>query len=188
MHHMRCKCQIFQPGVKISRICAFLVLFGIRQSALVCVFVVKFWAENGAGVNKMTNITYEYRYGRKVWLTEFAMCCTHDLKEVEEFVRVLLESFNENCNIQIHILIEKHTKIEFRASSHGWRQQTLSTATLGSSQGKQVQHTSYFHMLTSRFSHDGGNGGNWFLDGSVNALFLPDSDQLSSVGHLYNEL
>ena len=44
------------------------------------------------------------------------------------------------------------------------------------------------HMFTSRYSHDGGNGGNWFLDGSVNALFVPDSDQLSSVGQLYNEL
>ena len=76
---------------------------------------------------------FKYRYGRKIWLTEFAMCCTHDVKEVEEFVRVLLESFKmKNYPLQI-----QNINIEFRASSHGWRQQTLSTVTLGSSQGKQ---------------------------------------------------
>ena len=62
------------------------------------------------------------------------------------------------------------------------------TATLGSSQGKCFIRQKIGHIFTSRYSHDGGNGGNWFLDGSVNALFLPDSDQLSSVGKLYNEL
>ena len=42
--------------------------------------------------------------------------------------------------------------------------------------------------ITFRYSHDGGNGGHWFLDGSVNALFEPDSDELSPVGKLYNKL
>ena len=28
------------------------------------------------------------RYGRKIWLTEFAKCCTRDQKEVETFVKV----------------------------------------------------------------------------------------------------
>ena len=28
------------------------------------------------------------RYGRKVWLTEFAKCCTHDENEVIDFVKV----------------------------------------------------------------------------------------------------
>jgi len=86
------------------------------------------------------------RYGRKVWLTEFAMCCTHDVKEVEEFVRGIIP--------------------RLEAADFVYR----------------------YSWFITRFSHDGGNGGNWFLDGSVNALFLPDSDQLSSVGHLYNEL
>ena len=28
------------------------------------------------------------RYGRKIWLTEFAVCCTHDQSKVTEFVKV----------------------------------------------------------------------------------------------------
>ena len=28
------------------------------------------------------------RYGKKIWLTEFAKCCTRDKSEVEEFVKV----------------------------------------------------------------------------------------------------
>ena len=137
-----------------------------------------------------------YRYGRKIWLTEFAMCCTHDVKEVEEFVRVLLELINlrKLRYLVPHFIWEKHIlRLVLRASSHDWRQQTLSIATLGSSQGKCTSFSKFnkeinHHMFTSRYSHDGGNGGNWFLDGSVNALFVPDSDQLSSVGQLYNEL
>ena len=34
LHHMQCRCQIFQPGVKISRINAFLMFFGIRNPDL----------------------------------------------------------------------------------------------------------------------------------------------------------
>ena len=32
----------------------------------------------------------KYRYGKKVWLTEFAKCCTHDENEIIEFVKVLI--------------------------------------------------------------------------------------------------
>ena len=42
--------------------------------------------------------------------------------------------------------------------------------------------------LTSRYGHDFGDGGDWYLDGSVNNLFEPDSDQMTSVGQLYNNL
>jgi hypothetical protein len=41
MHHMRCRCQIFQPGVKISRIYVFLMFFGVLKSF----FGVVFWCQ-----------------------------------------------------------------------------------------------------------------------------------------------
>ena len=28
------------------------------------------------------------RYGKKIWLTEFAKCCTHEESEVIDFVKV----------------------------------------------------------------------------------------------------
>ena len=34
--------------------------------------------------------TFQHRYGRKIWLTEFALCCTHDVQDVKNFVRVIL--------------------------------------------------------------------------------------------------
>ena len=30
------------------------------------------------------------RYGKKIWLTEFAKCCTHDENEIMEYARVSL--------------------------------------------------------------------------------------------------
>ena len=46
-----------------------------------------------------------------------------------------------------------------------------------------ISHISYF-----RYRHDFGDGDGWYLDGAVNNLFQPDSDQFTSVGRLYNEL
>ena len=74
LHHMRCRCQIFQPGVKISRINVFLMFFGIRNTDLAWFVVSNCWAENGAGVNKMTNITYA--------TVEFNICIWSNVKQV----------------------------------------------------------------------------------------------------------
>ena len=30
------------------------------------------------------------RYGKKIWLTEFAKCCTHDENEIIEYAKVSL--------------------------------------------------------------------------------------------------
>ena len=60
MHHMRCRCKKFQPGVKILWIGEKIWIFWffvIKRSGI-GVFLVS--AKNGAGVNKMTNITYEH--------------------------------------------------------------------------------------------------------------------------------
>ena len=58
MHHMQCRCQSFQPGVKnqeLARVSCFVV---VRNPDLACFLVSNILIENGAGVNKMTNITY----------------------------------------------------------------------------------------------------------------------------------
>ena len=34
------------------------------------------------------------RYGKKIWLTEFAKCCTHDQSEVIDFMKVKVSSVN----------------------------------------------------------------------------------------------
>ena len=47
------KCELVCFGVKIMNF----VFFGVKKSGI-SVFLVS--VENGAGVNKMTNITYEY--------------------------------------------------------------------------------------------------------------------------------
>ena len=128
------------------------------------------------------------RYGRKIWLTEFAMCCTHDVKEVEDFVRVLLKSIdkrksqNQSAQCALHIL--KKTSGNHSAARRGW----LCLPLLLVHNKASARSTRNQSFPVFRYSHDGGNGGNWFLDGSANALFVPDSDQLSSVGQLYNEL
>ena len=37
-----------------------------------------------------SQLTGVSRYGKKIWLTEFAKCCTHDKNEVIDFVKVCL--------------------------------------------------------------------------------------------------
>ena len=60
-HHQQCRCQNFQAGVKKCELVCFGVkimifcFFGVKKSGI-SVFLVS--VENGAGVNKMTNITY----------------------------------------------------------------------------------------------------------------------------------
>jgi len=103
--------------------------------------------DNNQVENVMQKLETLYnRYGRKIWLTEFALCCTHDVQDVKNFVQGIIPRLEE---------------ADF------------------------VYRYSWF---ITRYSHDGGNGGHWFLDGSVNALFEPDSDELSPVGKLYNKL
>ena len=60
------------------------------------------------------------------------MCCTHDVKEVEDFVRVLLKYINKRKSQNQ----SAHFKKDFRESFRGSKRLTLFTATLGSSQGK----------------------------------------------------
>jgi len=84
------------------------------------------------------------RYGRKIWLTEFALCCTTDLAEVEAFLRAIIP---------------------------------------------QLEAADFVHRYSwfiTRYN-DKTFEGEWFLD-KVNALFLEDSDELSPVGKLYNQL
>ena len=88
----------------------------------------------------------------------------------------------ENHKIKVHIL--RKTSGHHSAARRGWLCLPLLLVHHKAS-GRSTRNQSF---PVFRYSHDGGNGGNWFLDGSVNTLFVPDSDQLSSVGQLYNEL
>ena len=64
-----------------------------------------------------------HRYGLKIWLTEFAKCCTRDEAEVLNFVKVtskqIINSSLSNSNT--------------RKSFQGWNKQILCTNILGSS-------------------------------------------------------
>jgi len=84
------------------------------------------------------------RYGKKIWLTEFAKCCTRSQEEVDDFARAI---------------IPRLEAAEF------------------------VHRYSWFITRYNDKEFDG----DWYLD-KVNALFLPDSDELSSVGKIYNNL
>ena len=88
----------------------------------------------------------------------------------------------ENHKIKEHIL--RKTSGHHSAARRGW----LCLPLLLVHHKASARSTRNQSFPVFRYSHDGGNGGNWFLDGSVNTLFVPDSDQLSSVGQLYNEL
>ena len=35
------------------------------------------------------------RYGKKIWLTEFAKCCTHDEDEIMDFVKEIIPRLEE---------------------------------------------------------------------------------------------
>ena len=61
------------------------------------------------------------RYGKKIWLTEFAKCCTRNQAEVETFVKVWDAT-----------TFSKMYCIFFRPSFPGWRLLIMSTATHGS--------------------------------------------------------
>ena len=46
-----------------------------------------------------------FRYGKKIWLTEFAKCCTHDEEEVIDFMKVIDQRKNwSNENISFQFL------------------------------------------------------------------------------------
>ena len=36
-----------------------------------------------------------FRYGKKIWLTEFAKCCTHDEDEIMDFVKEIIPKLEE---------------------------------------------------------------------------------------------
>ena len=98
-------------------------------------------------MNKLERL-YE-RYGKKIWLTEFALCCTRDEEAVIQFVQEIIPRLEEADYIY---------KYSWFITRYNEDQVTL-------------------------------NGGrdDWYLD-SVNSLLVGDSQELSRVGKLYNNL
>jgi len=96
------------------------------------------------------------RYGKKIWLTEFAKCCTRSLQEVEDFAREIIPRLEE-------------ADFVFRYSWFITRR----------------SHWDRIGFNNSELNVE--ESGDWFLD-KVNALFEEDSDELSSVGKIYNSL
>jgi len=99
------------------------------------------------------------RYGKKIWLTEFAKCCTRSLQEVEDFAKEIIPRLEEADYVY------RYSWFITRRSHWG---------RIGSSD-------------ISGFNNSQINveGSDWYLD-KVNALFEGDSDELSSVGKIYN--
>merc|ERR1719188_2323908 len=101
---------------------------------------------NANNVMNMLETLYN-RYGRKVWLTEFAKCCTRDVTQVENFMKDVIP--------------------RLEAADFVYRYSWFLTR---------------YGELEERHST-----GDWYLD-KVNSLLEVDSQELTSVGRLYNEL
>jgi len=90
-----------------------------------------------------------HKYGKKIWLTEFAMCCTRNQAEVEAFVKAIIPKLEE---------------------------------------ADYVYRYSWFITRYNDKLVKGEEGdADWYLD-KVNALFVENSSELSTVGVLYNQL
>jgi len=89
------------------------------------------------------------RYGLRIWLTEFAKCCTRDQAAVETFARAIIP--------------------RLEAADYVYRYSWFITR--------------YNDKIATRM----GESADWYLD-KVNALFVPGSDELSTLGHIYNNL
>lgn len=98
-------------------------------------------------MNKLERL-YE-RYGKKIWLTEFALCCTRDEEAVVQFVQEIVPRLEEADYIY---------KYSWFITRYNEDQVTLT-----------------------------GGRDDWYLD-SVNSLLVGDSQELSRVGKLYNNL
>jgi len=106
---------------------------------------------SGNTVHLMTKLEELYdRYGRKIWLTEFAKCCTRNVAKVEEFAMSIIPLLEE-------------AEFVYRYSWFITR----------------YDDESDWYMESE--------DSDWYLD-KVNALFLPGSMELSSLGHIYNNL
>jgi len=105
------------------------------------------------------------RYGKKIWLTEFAKCCTRDLKEVEDFAKEIIPRLEE----AEYVFRYSWFITRYNARRNHWGRMGSSNIT---------------GFNDSQFNAEGSD---WYLD-KVNALFEEDSDELSSVGRIYNNL
>jgi len=94
------------------------------------------------------------RYGKKIWLTEFAKCCTRDKGEVETFMKAIIP------RLEAADYVYRYSWFITR-----YNDKHVQAVTAGEDETKD----------------------DWYLD-KVNALFIQDSTELSSVGILYNEL
>ena len=101
------------------------------------------------------------RYGKKIWLTEFAKCCTHDKSEVIDFVKVRLDRLGRLVILQ-NTWQEIIPRLE--AANYVYR----------------------YSWFITRFNEKNRTG-DWYVD-SINSLFEKDSSELSEVGRLYNSL
>jgi len=97
------------------------------------------------------------RYGKKIWLTEFAKCCTRSLQEVEDFVKEIIPRLEA-------------ADFVFRYSWFITRRKNWSSDISSFNSSQKI-----------------AEGNDWYLD-KVNQLFEDDSDELSSVGRIYNNL
>ena len=78
-------------------------------------------------MNKLEDLYH--RYGKKIWLTEFAVCCTRDEQDVINFVKVK----SNVCAVK--------SRINCRTLYHDWRVQNMCSDTPGSSPGTMTNIT-----------------------------------------------
>jgi len=98
------------------------------------------------------------RYGLKIWLTEFAKCCTTDVSEVEEFARAIIP------RLEAAPFVYRYSWFITRYNQ-GYRD--------NKNEARGAQAT--------------GEAGDWFLD-KVNALFVEGTWQLTPLGQIYDSL
>ena len=105
------------------------------------------------------------KYGKKIWLTEFAKCCTRDENEVINFMKVGFTIFKSMLIDQFQEIIPRLEAADY-VHRYSWF------------------ITRYNDKIVTRMD---GNNTDWYLD-KVNALFIEGSTELSQLGKLYNTL
>ena len=63
------------------------------------------------------------RYGKKIWLTEFAKCCTHDEDEIMDFVKEIIPRLEEADYIYRYSIVRKLLQVyhKIQWEGHRWR-------------------------------------------------------------------
>merc|ERR1711892_120541 len=100
----------------------------------------------------------------KIWLTEFAKCCTRNEAEVKTFMKAIIP------RLEAAEYVYRYSWFITRYNDKHVLAGNTSQAVPGAGAGA-----------------DADAGDDWYLD-KVNALFVEESDELSAVGILYDQL